>query len=384
MIKKGVNLGSWLNPEGYILGGRNIPFYQFYNEFKKIYGQEELNFFKKTFIETYITEEDFKIISSWGAKIIRLPIHFNFIEETPYNYNTKNVDFLKKIFTWAKSNGLKIILDLHATCGAQSGDWHSDSTGVANLWKFDSNKERTYKLWEFLVDTFKTEESLYGYDILNEPVTDTDDILLDFYENIINRISKIDIDHKIFFEGSCWSQRIEFLDNFFKKNHYKNVHVSIHNYAPINFTYNFVRNYYYPGIIDGENWNIDKIYEYLRPYKDFKDRNKIDLLVGEFGINPRNNAFGEIDFLRDLLKVYEDYGFDWTYWTYKAVSNGTFPDGIMQYNQNPVWICREGNIYGVETYYKHWNKYKNEIINSWKTENFNVNKFVLEKLFFNY
>jgi endoglucanase len=235
-----------------------------------------------------------------------------------------------------------------------------------------------------LVDTFKTEESLYGYDILNEPVTDTDDILLDFYENIINRISKIDIDHKIFFEGSCWSQRIEFLDNFFKKNHYKNVHVSIHNYAPINFTYNFVRNYYYPGIIDGENWNIDKIYEYLRPYKDFKDRNKIDLLVGEFGINPRNNAFGEIDFLRDLLKVYEDYGFDWTYWTYKAVSNGTFPDGIMQYNQNPVWICREGNIYGVETYYKHWNKYKNEIINSWKTENFNVNKFVLEKLFFNY
>src|SRR5574344_215553 len=275
MIKKGVNLGSWLNPEGYILGGRNIPFYQFYNEFKKIYGQEELNFFKKTFIETYITEEDFKIISSWGAKIIRLPIHFNFIEETPYNYNTKNVDFLKKIFTWAKSNGLKIILDLHATCGAQSGDWHSDITGVANLWKFDSNKERTYKLWEFLVDTFKTEESLYGYDILNEPVTDTDDILLDFYENIINRISKIDIDHKIFFEGSCWSQRIEFLDNFFKKNHYKNVHVSIHNYAPINFTYNFVRNYYYPGIIDGENWNIDKIYEYLRPYKDFKDRNKI-------------------------------------------------------------------------------------------------------------
>ena len=26
---KGINLGSWLNPEGYILGGRNISYHVF-------------------------------------------------------------------------------------------------------------------------------------------------------------------------------------------------------------------------------------------------------------------------------------------------------------------------------------------------------------------
>lgn len=382
MNKKGLNLGCWLNPEGYIFGGRNFPFHEFCKNFSDIYGKDELNFFKEAFYKNYITEKDFEIIKRFGVNLIRLPIHFAFIETSPYEYNNKHISFLKKVFSWAEKNNILIILDLHASPGSQNADWHSDSNGVANLWKFKSNRERTYRLWEVLVDNFKNEKALYGYDVLNEPVG-KDEIVLDFYENVLNHIIRLDDKHKIFFEGNFWSQKINFLEKFFYKNSEKNIHISIHNYAPINFTYNFIKNLNYPGKIDNEFWSKDKIYEYLKPYKEFKEKYNVDLLVGEFGINPRNNAFGEIDFLQDLVAVYNEYEFDWTYWTYKAVTSGTFPDGILQYNENPSWVRREGNIFGMETYYTEWKNKKDAIIFSWSSENFVLNKLVSKSLFGN-
>ncbi len=382
MTKKGINLGCWLNPEGYIFGGRNFPFHEFCRKFENIYGKSELNVFKETFYKNYITEKDFEFIKQFKIDFVRLPVHFAFIEKSPYEYDEEHISFLKKIFSWAEKNKIFIILDLHAAPGSQNADWHSDSSGVANLWKFRSNKERTYKLWEVLIENLKNEKALYGYDVLNEPVGE-DEVILNFYKTLLEHIIKLDNEHKIFFEGNIWSQKIDFLEDFFIKNSNKNIHISIHNYSPINFTYNFVKNSRYPGVLDGEMWNKDKIYKYLEPYKNFKEKHNIDLLVGEFGINPRNNTFGEIDFLNDLLSVYKDYGFDWTYWTYKAVTSGTFPDGILQYNDNPSWVRREGNIFGLETYYTEWKNKKNDIIFSWSSENFVLNKFISKSLFEN-
>ncbi len=378
MIVKGVNFGGWLLMEGYILGGRNIPEGEFKSRFSRIYGKKELGFFESEFRNTYITKEDFKIVSLWGANCIRLPFHYKFFEKSPYKYNEQSFSFIKKILSWAQDCGVKVILDLHAACGSQNHDWHSDSRGKALLWERPEYRDRTYSLWEYLASKLKNEKALYGYDVLNEAVVGKDRLgtLKNFYKDTVKAIRRADSKHKIFLEGNSWAQQVEFLADILSDN----THISIHTYQPLNFTFNFKRNYKYPGKADGTVWDKRQMTRYLKPYKVFSEKNKCDILVGEFGVNYRGNAYGETLWLNDILSTFQEFGFGWTYWTYKAVSLGVFPDGIMQYSDNPSWIRREGPVYGLENLYEQWGRYKKDIINSWKTKSFFANRDMLSVL----
>ena len=277
-------------------------------------------------------------------------------------------------FSWAKKYRLKIILDLHAACGAQNCDWHADSTGQAYLWKKRNFQERTYQLWEVIAARYKDESALCGYDVLNEPVVNKTAIsgLKNFYRTIIKRLQAIDKKHTIFIEGNLWAQRIDFLEDLLKNN----VAVSIHTYQPLNFTFNFVPYLSYPGVIDGVSWNKTRLFHSLEPYYNFSRRNQVSIFVGEFGINYRCNSGGEIDYLNDILQVFKDYNFNYTYWTYKTIANFCLPSGVYQYLPDTPYVHRQGPVYGWENYLNLWGKYKSDIVRSWQTANYTLNKDV--------
>jgi endoglucanase len=378
MILKGVNFGGWLLMEGYILGGRNIPESEFKVKFKKIYGKKELSIFESEFRKAYITKQDFKIFSAWGGNCIRLPFHYKFFEKTPYKYNEQSLCFINKVLSWAEEYNIKVILDLHAACGSQNCDWHSDSSGKALLWKSAEYRDRTYSLWEYIASNLKGKKALYGYDVLNEAVISQSklSVLKSFYINAIKAIRRFDKKNKIFIEGNNWAQQVNFLSDIISDN----VAISIHTYQPLNFIFNFIRGYKYPGTIDSIAWNKRQIIKSLKPYKKFSEKNNCDVFVGEFGVNYRGGYYGEIAWLADMLEVFEELNFSWSYWTYKAASLGVFPDGIMQYNNNPPWIRREGPVYGLENLYRQWGKNKKSIISSWQTKSFFINKDILTTL----
>ena len=327
------------------------------------------------FLETYITEDDIARIAGWGLELIRLPFHFKHIESAPYQYSDAGIVLLKKVLAWAEKYKLKVVLDLHAACGAQNEDWHADSTGRAFLWDDEELRNRTYALWRHIAKECQGEPALYGYDVLNEPVLGTVslDVLKEFYRKTIDAIRSEDTDHVIFLEGHNWSQDIDFLSDIVGEN----IAVSIHAYQPIDFVFNFRRGFVYPGEINAEYWDIDKIREYLLPYKQFKEKYGVELLVGECGINFRNNAYGEVDYMRDMMHVFNEYDFHWTYWTYKCIAQGVHPDGVMQYEHNPSWIRRGGPEYGFETLYTEWGTHKKDIVESWKTKHFTENKHIV-------
>jgi len=64
--------------------------------------------------------------------------------------------------------------------------------------------------------------------------------------------------------------------------------------------------------------------------------------------------YGEDVWLRDVLAYYNAHGIHWTYWTWKAVKNYMFPDGIYSYVPNDPWVNRPGPLYGWETWHLHW------------------------------
>jgi aryl-phospho-beta-D-glucosidase BglC (GH1 family) len=366
--------------EGYILGGRNIAETTLKRQFQKQHGRRALQRLEKWFRDRFITEEDFANIARMGARVVRVPFNHRLIEPRPYQYSRTGLGYLRKVFQWADRHKLKIILDLHAAAGSQNFDWHGDNTtGKALLWEKDYYRKRTYALWELVAGTFKDEPALYAYDVLNEPVLGEKkpSVLIDFYARLIKRIRAVDPSTLIYLEGSHWSQKIDFLKHFVCNN----IGISIHYYQPINYTANFTPLTRYPGRMEGALWNKNTVKQSIAPYAAFARKHKARIFVGEFGLNWRGGAFGELSWLKDVLGEFDRHGFDYTYWTYKAMANATFPDGLYQHIPNHKFICREGPASGFETYARHWKNEKEQLADFWLTKNFTPNQPLLDLLF---
>lgn len=386
IILRGVNLGGWLMMEGYILGGRNIPEQRFKKEFAKKLGREELKKFEQDFRANFIQKEDIKKLKNLGINCLRLPFNFRLIKE-------QGLKYLDKLINWCREYKIYAILDMHSAPGSQNADWHSDSYGQALLWEKKEYQEQALKLWRLLASHYKDESTVAGYDILNEPVVNpvrdrtpkvsvgrqkrpvsngVKDLrrLKKFYEKAIETIRQVDKQHIIFLEGSFWAQNIDFLG----EPEGENIVYSIHFYQPLDFSFNFRPDFVYPGKINGEYWNKKKISSYLNHYYKKAKEWKVPIYVGEFGINYRWGCSGELEYLKDILEVFAEFGFHWAYWTYKAVCNRVYPDGIYQYFENPDWVGRERLIQGWETFSCLWKRRKKEIVSSWRTENFKENR----------
>jgi len=365
IILQGVNLGGWLMMEGYILGGRNIPEQEFKNTFAKKQSKSALQEFTRLFRDNFIQEIDFKMVKRLGFNCVRIPFNFHLIQDREvFRYLEKAVEFSKKYQLW-------VILDLHAAPGSQNEDWHSDSLGQALLWKEKRFQVQFIKTWQFLAQRFKNENTIAGYDILNEGVCRNKKVMLGLYKQVVKAIREIDRNHIIFLEGNKWAQDIEFMGKPWDEN----MAYSIHFYMPLEFTFSFVRNLRYPGKIGDGYWSKTTLKRALEKYYQLKKKWQMPIYVGEFGQNSRCvYCHKEFNWLLDTLALFEQFGFHWTYWTWKAVAQGVYPDGICQYQQNPAWISRQGPISGWETYYSLWHKQEKEISSSWRAENFTLNR----------
>lgn len=365
--------------EGYILHGGNIAESVLKKRFERIYSRKALEEFSGLFRDNFITEKDFSNIAKLGANLVRLPFNHKLIEKAPFRYSDEGFAYIEKALCWAERHGLYVILDLHAAPGCQNHDWHSDSSGKADLWNYENYRKRTYALWDYIVSRVAGRKCVIGYDLINEPVIlekGKISVLKTFYAELIRRIRAVDRKRTIYLEGNIWAQQIGFLEDLLDEN----VSVSFHAYEPLNYTYNFTPFLSYPGKVDGVSWDYKKIRSYLKPYHEFSKRNGITLFLGECGINWRGGHYGETKYLKDFFSVCDEYGFDYTYWTYKAVANSQWPDGIYQYIPNSPYIRRGGLKQGFEAYYDTWRKEKKKIAGFWRTKNYTPNAAIISVL----
>ena len=88
-FKKGVNLGGWLSQCDY----------------------------REEHLESFITEEDFKRIASWGVDHVRVPIDYNVIQNDDGTVRESGFRYIDKAVSLCEKNGLNTIIDLHKTIG---------------------------------------------------------------------------------------------------------------------------------------------------------------------------------------------------------------------------------------------------------------------------
>ena len=370
---KGVNFGGWLMMEAYFMHAPNTPEQLMKKAFVKALGEKALADLEVSFRRNFIQESDLRQVADWGFNCVRLPFNCRLIETKPYAYSPAGLNYLDTVLGWADKYSVYVILDMHAAPGSQNPDWHSDSLGKTGLWTKKSNRRRVYALWEFLANRYKDEPMIAGYDVLNEPVLEDAAVLNEFYREVIAAIRRCDKNHILFIEGKHWAQDISVLDDFPDDNWV----YSIHFYEPMEFTFNLVPHLKYP--LTGP-WGRDAMRKRMEGYHAFAQAQKRPIHVGEFGVNYRAGLYHEHAYVRDLVKCFNDFGFHWNYWTYKAVKHYMFPDGILSYYPNPPWVNRAGPVSGWNRWRDLWPLHKKDMSASWRTGAFTLNEQVLKAL----
>ncbi|KAE9962993.1 hypothetical protein BLS_009810 [Venturia inaequalis] len=173
---RGVNLGGWLSPEPFItpsLFADDIP--HEYTMSKKL-GDKLAPTLEKHY-STFVTEADFKAIADAGLDHVRIPFSYwavKHYEGDPYLFGV-SWRYLLRGIEWARKNGLRVKLDLHAVPGSQNGWNHSGRGGKVNWIQGTDgamNAQRSLDIHNmlskfFAQDRYKNVVTFYG--LVNEP-----------------------------------------------------------------------------------------------------------------------------------------------------------------------------------------------------------------------
>ncbi len=267
-----------------------------------------------------MTEEDFKTLRSWNVNLLRYQIMRNWgkvgteLDLTEYErWLNGKLDHLEQILGWAKTYGIKVVIDLHTPPGGSS-----DGT---NMLMFSDKRYTDHFIdsWKRIATRFKGNEAVWGYDLINEP-NQTLPAPYDYWtiqKMAAEAVREIDQATPIIMESNESDSPSSFA--YLSPLAMDNVVYQVHMYMPMAFTHQSVATpqplVTYPGVIEGIEWNKEKIREMLRPVREFQLRHNARIYAGEFSAVIW--APGAERYLSDCIEIFEEYGWDWTYHAFR-------------------------------------------------------------------
>ncbi|MCF7885077.1 MAG: cellulase family glycosylhydrolase [Candidatus Marinimicrobia bacterium] len=296
ILLKGLGLGGWLVPEGYMLKFPGFGSPSSINEqIVDVLGESKAREFYKIYHQNYVTKEDIIKIKNWGFNHIRLPFSYKmFDSETPSPiFVDDGFAVVDSCLCWCKEAGLYLILDMHCAPGGQNPGNISDSDGEAKLWTDPDNQDKIVDIWQTIANRYAQEEWIIGYDLINEPVLPDGydgQNLRSLYLKIKNAIREVDQEHIIFIEGDWYATDFSGLTPIFDP---KMVY-SFHKY-----------------------WNPNNTGA-IQSYLNIRNNTGVPLWLGETGENS-NTWFAE------MVELVENKNIGWCCWTHKKFETTTAP-----------------------------------------------------------
>jgi len=297
LLLRGVGLGTWLLPEGYMwgFGDRAASPRQIETLVADLLGQDGAVGFWRDFRNTFITADDVALIARAGFDHVRLPINWRVLATADGAWREDGFALVDRLIGWCRAAGLLVLLDLHGAPGGQTGTNIDDSLGRPELFMDERNADLTVALWREIARRYRDEPAVLGYDLLNEPLPNEwqhrfPDQLVALYRRLTAAIRSVDPDHLIMYEGTHWAT---------------------------NWT------------IFTEVWDPSSVLQFHR-YWSPTDRPGIEryLDVGRhLGLPIYMGEGGENDphWLAAAHQLYEDCGIGWNFWTWKKIDTRTSP-----------------------------------------------------------
>jgi endoglucanase len=305
VLLRGVGLGSWMLPEGYM--------WMFHNQgdrprriermVKELVGEERAEQFWQIYYERYTSEDDIKQMAADGYNSVRVPINSRFLiiegDMDAIQYHEQHLLLLDQVIDWCREHQLYVILDLHGAPGGQTGTNIDDSENdQPELFTNERNKQITIELWKMLAERYRDEWIVAGYDLLNEPLPNWfsayNDQIMPLYRDITKAIREVDDRHMIILEGAHWATDWSIFDHPFDDN----VMLQFHKY-----------------------WNNPDT-ESIQTYLDKRAEWNVPIYMGEGGENNKEWYAG-------AFRLFEDHGISWNFWTWKKMGKDNSPCSIM-------------------------------------------------------
>ena len=292
---KGINLGNWLVPEGYMFHFKKVNSPRMIHElFNILIGEDDANKFWDSFRENYITKEDIKFIKKLGFNSVRIPFNYNLFVTAYPNRELKGVGYqlLQRVVDWCREENLYVVLDMHCAPGGQTGDNIDDSYGYPFLFENVESQNLIVDIWKKLAETFKDENIIIGYDLMNEPIAhyfDADKLnpkLEPLYKRITAAIREADKNHIIFLGGAQWNSNFSVFSPPFDKK----------------LVYTFHKYW--------SETTVDVIQEYI----DFRDKYNVPIWMGESGENTN-------EWINEFRILLENNNIGWCFWPYKKMES---------------------------------------------------------------
>jgi len=204
VVLRGTNLGGWLLQENWMspLGANDE--YTLRNTLTTNLGASTCESLIGTYQDTWIQSWDLDQIQSMGLNMVRVPIYYlDLVTDTGSAWAWKPNPWtrLDWLVSQCSARGIYVLLDLHGAPGAQN-KW--DNSGRSNsspqLWGNAYNEDLTNEVWRGMAEHFNGNGWVAGYDLLNEPDTDSTK-LNTLYDRLYKTIRAIDPDHAIFLEA---------------------------------------------------------------------------------------------------------------------------------------------------------------------------------------
>jgi endoglucanase len=305
IILRGVGLGNWLLPEGYMwhFGERADRPRRIEALVSDLAGEEYAAKFWTQYRANYITEKDIHRIAELGFNSVRPALNARlFLTETdPSEYRDEGFQILDNLITWCRANHIYVIIDMHAAPGGQTGANIDDSIGDQPLLFIDPKYEkRLTDLWVKIATKYKDDPAVAAYDLLNEPIPERTgaaakykDRLEALYKRLTAAIRAVDQNHIITVEGYDWANNWScFTAPPFDKN----------------LVYQF---HYYC-------WDKPTKLKSIDQYLKHRDRLGAPVWVGETGEKDNAIYFATTDY-------FESNNIGWSFWPWKKIDNANAP-----------------------------------------------------------
>ena len=266
------------------------------------------------------TEEDFETLAAWGATLARYQMVRNWsgvndnrdLDEYAAWVDSK-LDCLERVvLPCARKYGIKIVVDLHVTPGGR------DIAREMAMFREEEYADAFVETWRRIATRFKgNADAIYGYDLVNEP-NQIGRAPIDYWtlqRRAAEAVRAIDPDTAIIVESNDWDAPSAF--SYLSPLRMDNVIYQVHCYRPMEFTHQGVHGSAVGAVWPdpAKGWDRDLIRRTMEPVRDFQERHRCRIYVGEFSAIAW--AEGAENYLRDCIAVFEEFGWDWSYHAFR-------------------------------------------------------------------
>ena len=291
-------------------------------------------------------EKDIRDLAKWGANALRWQFALTdpkFMpgvdNDTRYQcWFTNRLDHLTSLLPVFKECGIQVIVDCHAPPGGRGGkvavlgtagaDATKDVDIAATAFKMFHDKtylDRFIDNWREVARRFKDEPTIAAYDLVNEPDQKTS-VTFDYLwiqEAAAKAIREIDPEKPVVVSVNEWANPKAF--GYMRPIPVRNVIYTFHMYEPGDYTHQGVGTDFskqraghliaYPGGGRDKAW----VRTVMDPARRFQTKWGARIYVGEFGVI--RFAPGAAQYLEDILSIFEEYGWDWSYHAFREWYN---------------------------------------------------------------